>query len=116
MLRCNRLAANIPGSPGRAADALPVLLGRGTRPQPKVIAAEKFAEQLERALEPLRAAQLAGSPLWPGKRRPCDCLSRTTGSGSGTPEITGFLMDSDASSSSGNGSSECSSERGYEEY
>ena len=119
VLVCDHRAANPPGSPRRADDALPVLLGRRADPKSRVIAVEKFAELLGTALEPLRAAQLAGSPLWPGKRRlckfpevPCDCLSGTSGSGSGTPEITGFLMDSDISSSSGDGSSECSSERG----
>ena len=119
VLVCDHRAANPPGSPRRADDALPVLLGRRADPKSRVIGVEKFAELLGRALEPLRASQLAGSPLWPGKRRlckfpevPCDCLSGTSGSGSGTPEITGFLMDSDISSSSGDGSSECSSERG----
>ena len=112
-------AATPPGSPGMAADA------DGTGPNrrrdgSKVLAVEEFAELLERALQPLRAAQLAGSALWPGKRRlddfpevPCDCVSGASGSKSRTPEVTGFVMDSDCSSKSKSGdeSSECSSER-----
>ena len=102
------------GSPGRAANAD----GVGRPRSSNVIPDEKFASQLERALQPLRTAQLSGVELWPGVRRfddfpqvPCDCPSGASGSKSGTPEVTGYVRDPVSSSKSGDESSECSSER-----